>query len=93
MRIRLILVVLGLLLIIGMLMILSWRCLIILMSGLMGSREDFSSLGGAGVHLPASGIAFENSVWGTVEEYGDAGLERCCAFLSVPGVFADCSAC
>ena len=63
-----------------------------------GSREDFSSIGGfevagAGVYLPASGIAFENSVWGTVEEYGDARLERCRAFLPVPGVFADCSTC
>ena len=36
-----------------------------------GSREDFSSIGGfevagAGVYLPASELAFENSVW----EYG-----------------------
>ena len=56
-----------------------------------GSREDFSSLGGfevagAGVYLPASEIAFDNSVWGTVEEYGDARLERCRAFLPVPEV-------
>ena len=56
-----------------------------------GSREVFSSLGGfevagAGVYLPASEIAFDNSVWGTVEEYGDARLERCRAFLPVPGV-------
>ena len=56
-----------------------------------GSREDFSSLGGfevagAGVPLLASEIAFENSVWGTVEEYGDARLERCRAFLPVPGI-------
>ena len=56
-----------------------------------GSREDFSSIGGfevagAGVYLPASEIAFDNSVWGTVEEYGDAQLERCRAFLPVPGV-------
>ena len=55
-----------------------------------GSREDFSSLGGfevagAGVYLPASEVAFDNSVWGTVEEYGDARLERCRAFLPVPG--------
>ena len=34
---------------------------------------------------PASEIAFDNSVWGTVEEYGDARLERCRAFLPVPG--------
>ena len=43
--------------------------------------------------LPASEVAFDRSVWGTVEEYGDARLERCRAFLPVPGVFADCSAC
>ena len=41
---------------------------------------------GAGVYLPASEIAFDNSVWGTVEEYGDARLERCRAFLPVLGV-------
>ena len=57
----------------------------------VGSREDFSSIGGfdvagAGVHLPASELAFEGSVWGTAEEYGDARLERCRAFLPVPGV-------
>ena len=56
-----------------------------------GSREDFSSLGGfevagAGVYLPAAEVAFDHSVWGTVEEYGDGRLERCRAFLPVPGV-------
>ena len=56
-----------------------------------GSREDFSSAGGfevagAGVYLPASELAFEGLVWGTVEEYGDVRLERCRAFLPVPGV-------
>ena len=56
-----------------------------------GSREDFSSTGGfevagAGVYLPASELAFEGSVWGTAEEYGDAQLERCRAFMPVPGV-------
>ena len=54
-----------------------------------GSKENFSSLGGfevagAGVYLPASELAFENLVWGTVEEYGDARLGRCRAFL--PGL-------
>ena len=54
-----------------------------------GSREDFSSVGGfevagAGVYLPASGVAFDSSIWGTAEEYGDARLERCRAFLPVP---------
>ena len=56
-----------------------------------GSREDFSSIGGfevagAGVYLPASELAFDGSVWGTAEEYGDARLERCRAFMPVPGV-------
>ena len=56
-----------------------------------GSREDFSSLGGfevagAGVYLPASEVAFDCSVWRTAEEYGDARLEHCRAFLPVPGV-------
>ena len=56
-----------------------------------GSREDFSSIGGfevagAGFFLPASELAFDNVVWGTVEEYGNAQLERCRAFLPIPGV-------
>ena len=56
-----------------------------------GSREDFLSVGrlevaGAGVYLPASEVAFESAVWGVAEGYGDARLERCRAFLPVPGV-------
>ena len=56
-----------------------------------GSREDFSSVGefevaGAGVRLPASELAFDSLVWGTAEGYGHARLERCRAFLPVPGV-------
>ena len=56
-----------------------------------GSREDFSSIGGfevagAGVYLPASELAFEGLIWGTAEEYGGARLERCRAFMPVPGV-------
>ena len=63
-----------------------------------GSREDFSSLGGfevagAGVYLPASEFAFEGSVWGTAEEYGDARLERCRAFYACSRGHADRSAC
>ena len=55
-----------------------------------GSRVEYSSIGGfevagAGVYLPAS-VAFEGSVWGTAEDYGDARLERCCAFMPVPGL-------
>ena len=56
-----------------------------------GGREGFSSIdgfevAGAGVYLPASELALEGSIWGTAEEYGDARLERCDAFLPVPGV-------
>ena len=56
-----------------------------------GSREDFSSIGGcevagAGVYLPTSELALDNAAWGTVEEYGNARLERCRAFLPIPGV-------
>ena len=56
-----------------------------------GSREGFSAVGGfevaaAGVYVPASELAFDGSVWGVAEEYGDARLERCRAFMPVPGV-------
>ena len=56
-----------------------------------GSREDFSSVGdfdvvGAGVYLLAAEVAFESAVWGVAEEYGDARLERCRAFMPVPVV-------
>ena len=56
-----------------------------------GSREDFSSSGGfevagAGVYVLASQFAFDGSVWSVAEEYGDARLERCRAFMPVPGV-------
>ena len=40
----------------------------------------------AGFYLPASELAFEGLIWRTAEEYGDARLERCRAFLPVPGV-------
>ena len=57
----------------------------------MGAGKTFSSVGGfeiagAGVYLSASELAFEGSVWGTVEEYGDTRLERFRIFLPVPGV-------
>ena len=41
---------------------------------------------GAGVYLPASEVAFDSLLWGIAEEYGDARLERCRAFMPVPGV-------
>ena len=55
-----------------------------------GSREDFSFVGGfevagAGVCLLASEVAIESAVWGVAEGYGDARLERCRAFMPVPG--------
>ena len=90
MRIRLVLVMLGLLLIIGMLLTLPWRCLIILMSGLMGAEKIFLLW----VVLKLLVLVFTSLLlrlllitrfWGTVEEYGDARLERCRAFLPVPG--------
>ena len=51
-----------------------------------GTREDFSSVSGfevagARVHLPASELAFDGSVWGTAQEKGDADFECCRAFL------------
>ena len=57
----------------------------------MVAESDFSSVGGfefagACVCLPASDVAFDHSVWRTAEEYGDARLERCRAFLPVRGV-------
>ena len=70
--IRLTFLVPGLLLIIGMLMILLWKCLILLMSGRMVAGKtsplDGFEVAGAGVYLPASELAFEGSVWGVAEE-------------------------
>ena len=64
------------------------------MSGLMGAEKIFLLWGGfevagAGVYLPASEIAFDNSVWGAVEE--SAGALPC--FSACPWGFADCSTC
>ena len=36
--------------------------------------------------MPASEVAFDSLVWGIADEYGDARLERCRAFMPVPGV-------
>ena len=36
--------------------------------------------------MPASELAFDGLIWGTAEEYGDARLERCRAFMPVAGV-------
>ena len=43
-------------------------------------------MAGAGVYLPAAEVAFDSAVWGVAEEYGDARLEGCRAFLTVPAV-------
>ena len=40
---------------------------------------------GAGVFVPAPDLAFDGAVWEVAEEYGDARLERCRAFLLVFG--------
>ena len=54
-----------------------------------GSREDYSvggfEIAGAGVHLLAPEVAVLGSVWSVAEEFGDARLERCRAFMLVLG--------
>ena len=54
-----------------------------------GSREDYPSgcfeVVGAGVYFPVREEAMQGAIWGTAEEYGDARLERCRAFMPVPG--------
>ena len=40
---------------------------------------------GVGVYLPAPEEAFRGAIWSTAEEYGDARLDRCRAFMPVPG--------
>ena len=87
----------GLLLSIGMLMILPWRCRSNLIFGLMvAGRTSLLSVGlevaGAGVYIPASEVAFEDSVWGTTEEFlvmhvwNDAVLS--CLFLGSCRLFS-----
>ena len=89
-RILLILLVPRLLLSIGMLLILPWRCLSTLMSGLVVVERISLLLGVLRllvlVCMPASELVFDGLIWGTAEEYGDARLERCRAFMLVPGV-------
>ena len=76
--ILLILVVPGLLLSVGMLLILPWKCLSTLISGLMVAERISLLLG--------LSVCWCWCLWGAAEEYGDARLERCRAFLHVPGV-------
>ena len=40
---------------------------------------------GAGGYLPAPELTMECAVWGVAEESGDARLERCRAFMPLPG--------
>ena len=64
----------GLLLIIGMLTMLLWRCRIILI---------FVQMVAGRISLLLVGLRWLALV---AEEHGDARLERCCAFMPVPGV-------
>ena len=54
-----------------------------------GGPEAYPSGGfqvaGAGAHLPASKLALQGALWEEVEEYGDVRLDRCRAFMPVPG--------
>ena len=62
------LIIAWLLLSIGILMMLPWRCLVLVL-----------------VFICLL-LSFLLMVWGTAEEYGDARLERCRAFMPVPGI-------
>ena len=54
-----------------------------------GSREAYCTgsfeVAGVGVYLPAPELAIQGAVWEEVEEYGDVRLDRCRAFMRVPG--------
>ena len=54
-----------------------------------GSREMYPvggfELAGLGVYFPAPEASLLGSVWGVSEEYGDGRVDRCRAFMSVPG--------
>ena len=82
--------VIGLRLIIGMLTILLWKCRIILIFGVTVAGRIFPLLVILKVlvlvYIPAAEVAFESAVCCVAEEYGDARLERCLAFMPVPGV-------
>ena len=63
-----------------------------------GSREDFFLLGALKLLVVVSTCLLLNLLltdwtWGTAEEYGDARLERCRAFLPVPGVMQTVQTC
>ena len=85
-----ILLLFGFRLIIGTLMILLWKCLKFLIFRRMAAGRTSLCLVVLrwlvlGVYVPAPELAFEGSVWGKAEEYGDARLERCRALMPVPG--------
>ena len=54
-----------------------------------GSREEYPvggfEVAGSGVYFPAPEASLLGSVWGVSEEYGDELVDRCRAFMSVPG--------
>ena len=60
-----------------------------------GSLEPYPiasiAVAGAGVYLPAPEFATQGAIWGGAEEYGDVRLERCRAFMPVPGHSRRCS--
>ena len=68
----------------GMLMIWPRELKIIPLFGLTSAVGGFE-VPGAGVYLPAPEEAMREAIWCTTEEDGDAGLERCRAFMPVPG--------
>ena len=86
MRIRLMLVVLGLLLIIGILLILPWICLSTLMSGLIAVEKISLLLAVLRLLVLVCTSLLLNLLLRTWFGYGGARLERCRAFLPVPGV-------
>ena len=77
-------------LIFGMRMTLLWKWLIVPTFRLMVVGQCTLSVGLKLLVLVCTclllSLLFEGSVWRTVEEYGDARLERCRIFLPVPGV-------
>ena len=91
MLIRLTFLVPGLLLIIGMLMILHWKCRTIPIYGQMVTGRISLLLVGLKLR-PLVFICLLLSLrlrvlsGGIAEEHGDARLERCRAFMPVPGV-------
>ena len=74
----------------GTLMILLWRCLMhLIFRRMVVGRTSLKLVGLKWLVLVFMfllvSLLFESAVWGVAEEYGDACLERCRAFMPVPG--------